>query len=30
LHEDFGRDKATYWWSISPYNQERFKKWTNK
>jgi len=26
LNEDYGRDKATYWWSISPYNQERFKK----
>ena len=26
LNEDYGRDKANYWWGISPYNQERFKK----
>tara|TARA_R110000751_G_scaffold253912_1_gene353412 strand:+ start:224 stop:562 length:339 start_codon:yes stop_codon:yes gene_type:complete len=25
LSEDFGREKAKYWWSISPYNKERFK-----
>ena len=23
---DFGRKTAKYWWNISPYNEERFKK----
>jgi hypothetical protein len=26
LEEDFGRKNAEYWWNISPYNKERFKK----
>ena len=26
LEEDFGRKTAEYWWNISPYNKERFKK----
>jgi hypothetical protein len=26
LDDDFGREIAKYWWNISPYNKERFKK----
>jgi hypothetical protein len=26
LSENYGREKAEYWWNISPYNPERFKK----
>jgi len=26
LSEDFGREVAEYWWNLSPYNEERFKK----
>jgi len=26
LSEDYGREVAEYWWNLSPYNEERFKK----
>tara|TARA_R100000541_G_C1827816_1_gene73539 strand:+ start:111 stop:449 length:339 start_codon:yes stop_codon:yes gene_type:complete len=26
LSEDYGREIAEYWWNLSPYNEERFKK----
>jgi hypothetical protein len=26
LNDDYGREMAEYWWNLSPYNKERFKK----